>query len=450
MSDRPRVLIELGAELDRAARRKLGPKRRRRLTPGAVMVTLGAAVAVVVALVALVAGGHRSQTVSSAGVPSGARQLVAELAVLRRPQTAADRSLPARLVNAAPAIIPSLTRLVATEDLGKQHTRVYLVVTSPQPCRSGGSVPRGGDAVSLIIATPPIGTYGADFTASQLRSFAVTPIPTLATGGREIVASVVPDGVTRVKWTFPPGHAPADHAQIDAISPDTRDNVAVANVLSGERVFIATATWQLADGRVLTSNKERFGSNTCPAPSVVLGAHRQIARSLQEDFMIFRSSRLTRSLALSGSYKDYFASLKSLGLNFAEARFVPTSAGLRGAAGVWVVPGGHGLCLMEGTARQYQGGNGICTSDASRSTSPQSGGARFSVRDGGGRNTYVGLVPDGNPTVAVLLATGAVETVPVVDNVYSFTTRGRAVALIDKNAAGQLVRFALHVNSNMF
>jgi hypothetical protein len=120
-----------------------------RMGVGGAVSVCGAAVAVAVAALAIGLVAHsrpRSQPVPTGRVPASAQKLVSMLAVLRRPQTAADRTLPASLVLslASPAggrrvIVPGLTRLVATEPdaAGRRGRRssprllLYLIVTAP-------------------------------------------------------------------------------------------------------------------------------------------------------------------------------------------------------------------------------------------------------------------------------------------------------------------------------
>ena len=51
-----------------------------------------------------------------------------------------------------------------------------------------------------------------------------------------------------------------------------------------------------------------------------------------------------------------------------------------------------------------------------------------------------GLVPDGNATVTFVLADGSRKTVPVIDNVFEATVRGRAIARINRDIHGRVVR----------
>jgi hypothetical protein len=443
VSERPRVLIELGEELDRAARRTLKRGPRHRLTGGGVVGALGAAVAVLVAVVALAAlSHHRPPAAGRAGVPPGARQLVAELAVLRRPQTAADRSLPARFVREFERMfgimVPGLTRLVATGDLhGAGGYRIYLVVSARPPCRLTGSTANGSDGVSLVTVDSRGWDYAAGFSAAELQRFA--PLPT----GPGVLSSVVPDGVTRVKWTIPPGRGGADHAHTSAIWPRVRNNVAAA--IPAENP--SSATWYFADGRVLTSRHEPALSG-CPPPSATRGANNPIVPWLKQHFAILRTTRLKRPMSLSRLMFDQAFAWRHLGLNFAQARFVQTGTGLPAdkiGPGVWVVPGSRGVCVMLAP-----GVGGTC-SGPGQPASPDSGGLRFVAGDLHARHLlYGGLVPDGNRTVAIVLANGTTRTVPVVDNLYSITVSGRAVALIDRDSAGHRERFRLSLTRYEF
>jgi hypothetical protein len=193
-------------------------------------------------------------------------------------------------------------------------------------------------------------------------------------------------------------------------------------------------------------------------PTVIIGARNPIAPWLKQHFAVFRTSRLTRPLAEPrGTRSEYFAA-RGFGLNFAKARFVTTGTGLFGAKpGVWLVPGSSGVCVLDalqnGVCGPRSGYRDVHTQHCAPycgSASPESGGFRVSSRDDSGRNMYSGLVPDGNRTVVIVLANGTRETVPVTDNVYSVTVKGRAVGLLDKDSAGHRERFTLYANDNQF
>jgi hypothetical protein len=151
----------------------------------------------------------RGSTIADpAGISSGARALAAELAVLRRPQTPADL-LPERAVRTLPeAIIPSLTRLVATGHSAKLGGfRVYLVVVTAAPCayeKWPSGAPWGGDRVALITVSTRrpdrFETISMGFSARELELFAIVPVGSgeYWRGGGQVLSSVVPDGVTHV------------------------------------------------------------------------------------------------------------------------------------------------------------------------------------------------------------------------------------------------------------
>jgi hypothetical protein len=144
-------LDELERELRLAAgrRARLAVARAPRPPAGAFAVVCGLAACVLVAVVLLQAGvnphagggsSSGSLSASSSAVPAGARALVDELGVFRRPQTAADRidaPIP-HLFDLEPVpeappgtgaqnlkVVPSLTRLVARLPGGR---RIYLAI----------------------------------------------------------------------------------------------------------------------------------------------------------------------------------------------------------------------------------------------------------------------------------------------------------------------------------
>jgi hypothetical protein len=115
----PPALDEMmaGVDLDVA-----GPRRWRwlpRWSAGAVTVALSTGCTIAVALVALLAlGGHHAAVKSPGAALSSVASLKTKLAVLRRPQTAAERAYrtigPARPGKGPAELIVSLTRLATT------------------------------------------------------------------------------------------------------------------------------------------------------------------------------------------------------------------------------------------------------------------------------------------------------------------------------------------------
>jgi hypothetical protein len=215
--------------------------------------------------------------------PAGARVLVAQLAVLRRPQTQADR-LPAAiaaLVSRSALIIPSgrvgfriipgLTRLAATVDIGSgalSSVDIYVVVGAP---------PKGHAEIvsTLAVAGPSSHRFllssvvGAAVASGDLIPSAVTTagqvkvesrkthISDSLTGHSGVWVGVVPDGVTRVEWTFgapPRGLSPRKHSQHGGapavtVYPKIEHNIAVAKASGFNQ--LSSATWYGSDGRVI-------------------------------------------------------------------------------------------------------------------------------------------------------------------------------------------------------
>jgi hypothetical protein len=401
------------------------------------------------------AGGGEAglRTVNRArGSAAGAARLVAEIAVLRRPQTAADR-LPASLARMFADTVPSLTRLLATVDAGRAGMRsVYLLVFSTGPCGAPASRSNGGDEASLLtVVDRGTGHRGGwvesmGFSAADLQRFAVIPVGTGEYWQRtpQVLASIVPDGVVRAKWVFRwvPHKGAPKHPPFVTVYPTLRDNVAVSTIPPW--LTQASASLYFTDGSALTSKDEVVNLPICREREVLLGAKNPIAPWLKQHFAVFRPSHLARPLPEpeGPDGAGYFAK-RGFRLDFTRARVIDTGAGLFGAKpDVWVVPGASGVCLIYGPPA----GLGTCGGQPIL----DSGGFWFSGRDHHDHNMYTGLVPDGNRTVSIVLAGGVTKTVPVLANVYSVTVTGRAVALIDKDATGQQERFPLYTNANQF
>jgi hypothetical protein len=236
---------------------------------GGVVTALAAGSAVALTVLAIVLLGHGRPTPApggSAGVPAGARQLVSMLAVLRRPQTAADGSLPAWAVRGltfgAPQDnpVPSLTRLVATlPGPPSGGVRIFVVV---QP---GATVPSGrpgqsGDRVTALAVSQhgEDGTHGA--TAVELYQ-PVNVFPGSGPGsflGPGYNVGIVPDGVTRVRWVFD-DHSPfARRRPITTVYPTVRDNVAIAPIVRNAG-NASSVTWYGADGRIIKALQAGLG-----------------------------------------------------------------------------------------------------------------------------------------------------------------------------------------------
>jgi hypothetical protein len=257
---------------------------------GAVALLATASALLIAALAVTSLGRKRAPTAEPAGRPAqptlGPTSLAAlrsELAILRRPQAAADR-LPAWGIAAAerqdcsscltvPKLIPKETRLLATirpprSGAGSEpgSERVYLVVgTVPRGWGDGrlsgwrqhaGAI--GGIHLSLVGLAGP--RSGQAQPMDELLNPVDLPMPARASTPRHVMITrfatigVVPDGVARVKWELTnPGQA-----KPITVYPRVRGNVAIAPWTPAPRYtqlvneqFLAGATWYASDGRVI-------------------------------------------------------------------------------------------------------------------------------------------------------------------------------------------------------
>ena len=414
------VLERLGG----APRRSSAPRR----VGAALAGVAGVAVTVAVVTIALGVGGH-PKAGPSAGVPATARALVAELGVLRRPQTAADRDVPARLVSGFGAI-PDLTRLARRAG----SVRVFLMV---RLLRS----PLRGDthrtALAQLVAVTPDGrSFGlGGVSASTLRS--PRPIPLLP--GAPVHAAIVPDGVSTLVETFRGGLQAFAHVD---------GNVAVVRFAHAAGPLLAVSWFDSHDRAIATYNAAEAQARQLSADerAIAASAKRPIALSLLDHFRVLgapQSAIPGLAPPLPVSIAAEYAR-RGGGLNVTKARFVPVGeteppvAGYR--HGVWVIPGSHSLCYLD---TEFVS---VCAITLTGHGSPDSVGV---VGGGGGNGIQwlTGVEPDGNTTVSIVLADRAVTKVRVFHNVFALAVRiakhGRPVALIAKNAAGRTVRVTL-------
>lgn len=259
---------ELGAELERVAR--TGHKKRRlAIGAGALATAAGvlAAIVIVVAAIALV-GGHRPRAASDrTHPPVGVKGLVARLAVLRRPQRSEDRlgSASTRLLFVRHVWIDArLTRLATTVNTGGQTdgpVRIYVVIEGQAQNRVPGlRTLQPADSVATLAATGrrPLG-QGYPVVAPDVGvttgGSGANALPSPGDVQRElgVLASIVPDGVTRVKWVFS-GYSGdiAPRIKASIVFPTVQNNVAVSRLVK-RAGYLSSATWYAADGRVIAS-----------------------------------------------------------------------------------------------------------------------------------------------------------------------------------------------------
>jgi hypothetical protein len=402
-----------------------------------VVLSMLVTVVVVVGLFALLHDG------SSSGAAS-AKSLIARLAVLRRPQTAAD-VLPARpkLVHLHGTIIPSLTRLVASPP----GARLYLVVSTPDREPNGLWDPKLGDQVSIATVTahnatdsPPLPAAGLRdahevFPGGRLPAGPVARSQRLG-GSAAYEVSVIPDGVARVRWTFYRGAGKPLHSVLARVG----DNVAYAPYGPAGGIPLS-GRWYAADGTVIpTSGSALRQAEARQEAAMKAAAIRQYAHysyrapaSLLAAFAVFSITSRTPVHTASGVTisRPALSSLPFAVVNFAdprqpprldpgEIRQVTVPSGLT----LWVIPGEQGLCvaaisppLVPGTGG---GGGEGCTPDLTRAE--QSGSGLTSGGAGRPQTTYQ-VLPKSRPTLRIRTALHTFRTIRPPYGVYIGTTR---------------------------
>ncbi len=282
---------ELELELRRAAGRRvrLGAARVPRVpaSPGGVVAgvcAVAACLAVVVALLQVAparraAGGSGSATrtgpTAPAVVPAGARAVVSELAVMRRPQTAADRitaRVPPLIVIGSMAsprspgptrltVVPSLTRLVARMPHGR---RLYLAigragseyvvvwletpftyhpVSSTERHRLKLSGPQG------LLASPALTAAALRVPRDAAVPEGIPDDPAQPVAGPKTWVEIVPDTVARARWTI---QYPGRRQRVKKTFPIS-NNVALLRVPEGQLDEVWAINWLAPNGHVLAT-----------------------------------------------------------------------------------------------------------------------------------------------------------------------------------------------------
>jgi thiol-disulfide isomerase/thioredoxin len=191
---------------------------------------------------------------ASAG--SATRSLVSELAVLRRPQTPADRAVPwpsSQLLGRRPfdQPVPSLTRRVFTFPNGRG---LFMVVLA-HPTADGGPgpvlPPQLGDGVALwSICCNGVGQPAAWLGAHKQLAPEERGVP--QSTAVYYAYSVVPDGVSRVRWIFAGLRTAKRTWPRATVWATVQNNVAVARVVPFP-LPILSATWYSTNGRIIAS-----------------------------------------------------------------------------------------------------------------------------------------------------------------------------------------------------
>lgn len=220
-------------------------RRRRRIVDGLAVAAAGA-VALGVALIVLLAGGHAplSSTSGPSSIPAAARPFVRILGVLRRPPTGADRAAASRIRGGH--VERSLIRLAGVTPWGEH---VIFV-----PSRSGGK----GTLMLLTTATTVghsmLGFIGG-FTASQIeqgQAWAPDELGAFNPKRGMRILMVVPDGVARVAF---------GRAHELGVKVQVHNNLAFAQITDccGSRLLMH---WFAADGRLIRTTFGTSGTET--------------------------------------------------------------------------------------------------------------------------------------------------------------------------------------------
>jgi hypothetical protein len=440
---RSRVRLAVDAEIEteqtgrrRAPRRTLVWHRRGALVSAACVL-----IAVAVVAVVLVSG--RSGTRDLTPAHPGAADLIARLAVLRRPQTDADR-LPAhlRLRNQSGTIIPGLTRRVFDRD----GVRIYLAVSTPDARPSAPWPAHLGDQVSLVSVRGNSSIQNVPFPAVDLDDATHIAVvgPLLVDHHLRVpLAQIVPDGVVRVRWRYGAG--------TDATTAVT-DNVALTPL--AERSTPRATTWLAADGTVVPTSsaaRQRVASEDrrreARADIRELLASRTVAPpNLLAGFAVFgdggRSSftrdgiTVTRPTLADLPLPILDAMRQGAGpaaIDSTQVRQVRTRSGHR----LWVVPGSDGLCVevLEGARTTIAAdpfetlgaaAGGTASGDCSGSVSlALSGGVGESGIAIGKADYAAGVVPRDHPTTTVRGRDGRRRTIRPPLGVYFTRIPGR-------------------------
>lgn len=205
------ILPQLERDLHEAASRRLPeerPRRSWRPSRAGLATLAGVAVALAVVVVALsVRGQHRPATPSAPLGPPvylGLHQLLDRFAVLRRPQTAAERRFKLYWAPGDPArgFIPRFTRLATTLPDGE---RVFLTVTRVTDRFVGQPVGSYVLSIWLVGTDGKVNILSGGPSYNHLWDYTRFPVLFTSHPPRSRVwVSIVPDRVKSVGWVFPP------------------------------------------------------------------------------------------------------------------------------------------------------------------------------------------------------------------------------------------------------
>ncbi len=274
---------ELDSAAGQATRSGIGRSARRRIPRpsfGGLVAMLSVAVTIAVAVLALaLLGRHHPTTTPAARGPSGLarlernpeiKQLLDHFAILRRPQTAADRSWAAGQRSnpkAGGQVIPSLTRLATTID-GK---RIFLTVDrDSRPARPGSRSAQYAYVLTVALVAGRNNVSEAPYDPN-VGDYTIMPVPLgLRFGslsGPSVAVSIVPDGITKVRWVFrcsPARAAPCGGRRTEIVNPPLHGNIAAA--VRSDVSAPPTVTWYGSSGKAVVVYRQHEPGTPNPKP----------------------------------------------------------------------------------------------------------------------------------------------------------------------------------------
>lgn len=279
---------------------------------GAAGVALGVIVALAIAgFTVVLVGQHHNVPSRPAPTPVRPRfvapydltlkQLLDHFAVLRRPQTAADRSWRGGDQRGGPFSVKltGLTRLAQTLSSGE---RAFLTVDQIRRTIPGTANPPVGSVLMTVELVDKQGNSSGALYSRQVGDFTIFPsrlgsrpprprragrgqIPPrlfLRRGGPAVWTSAVPDGVSRVRWTFAcvSGRFSRCNGFRGPLAVDlpVHENVVAARIAATDNCTFfgcrpTIVTWYDAAGRQIATYNQRTALGPGPQPAPFPGAN---------------------------------------------------------------------------------------------------------------------------------------------------------------------------------
>lgn len=391
-----------------------------------------------VALLGLVAsqGSPASTAVGSVAQGASAQALISKLAVLRRPQTSTDMLSPdlhfSRVPSGEGAIIPSLTRLVATVP----GAELFIVVTTPAQGSPPLWSPKLGDQLAIVAVTPQGATESPAVPAADLTNADdVAIVGDTGNPASDVYhAAIVPDGVATVRWTF--GDLAGKRTRV--VDAQATNNIAVVPLVTGAGFLVGTPRWYSSDGQLVPTSESAL-TRAIAARYAVWSAriirydthhHYNAPAALLADFAVFTITSRTGVRTASG---DIISHPRLSSLPFTVLNLTEPNRGLRtdpeatrqvitrSGSEVWITPGPNTLCItvLDKPTRPGlpdSGGFEGCTANLAQAET-DGAGIGSSARPGGVARLYK-VVPFGK-TITIRTRRGTRKTFYPPDGVYA-------------------------------